>query len=137
MTQQLIVLFIVLSTLGIVNASYLIFQSMKKKPLVCPIEGHDCNVVVQSKWNKTFGIKNEYLGFLFYLSMLLGIIYIVFSPAIKNTIFQLMFYAEIGAVLFSAFLVYLQAKIIKEYCFYCLISALITLLLFLNTVLLI
>ena len=41
-----------------------------------------------------------------------------------------------GALLFSIFLVYLQKYVIKEYCFYCLISALVSLLIFLNVLML-
>jgi len=123
---QLVVSIIVLALVGIINASYLVWSHYKEKPLVCPIEG--CNKVVDSKWSNFLGIRNDVLGILFYILVLIGAFLIFFDYDVKT-------YLIIGTGLglfFSIFLVFIQAKIIKSYCFYCLVSAFINLLVFLN-----
>ncbi|MBS3086215.1 hypothetical protein J4422_00765 [Candidatus Pacearchaeota archaeon] len=57
---------IVLGILGMIDTGYLIWKQKKKQLLVCPI-GQNCNVVLESRWNKVFFIKNEIIGFLFYV----------------------------------------------------------------------
>lgn len=130
---QFIVTLIVLGLLGIIDTSYLIWKSRKKQPLVCPI-GDACNVVLESRWNKIFFIRNDILGLLFYVGVIVGAILLFFEmDGIVKTL--LIFGSGIG-VLFSILLVFVQAKVIKNYCFYCLISAFLTLLIFLNVLLL-
>lgn len=127
---------IVLALLGIIDSSYLAWTHFKKKPLVCPIGG--CEAVVESKWNKIFFVRNEILGLIFYIIILIGAILFTSQDSIKiifNIKTWLLILSAIG-LLFSAFLVYVQARIIKSYCFYCLISAFINLLIFLNSLLL-
>jgi len=124
--------FIVLAFAGLVNASYLTYKHFQKKPLVCPIN-HDCNAVVESKWGHMFGVRNEILGLLFYAGMLLGG---VVNAAVPLAIPRLSLYLLIGAsvgLAFSVFLTLLQKFVVRNYCFYCLISALISLLIFINS----
>lgn len=126
--------FIVLSFAGLINAGYLVWKHyFEKKPLVCPI-GHDCNAIVESKWGHIFGVRNEVLGVIYYAAMLTAGILTVFAP---NLITNLPLFILIGTgagLLFSIFLTLLQRYVIKDYCFYCLISALVALLLFINSV---
>lgn len=116
--------FIVLAVAGIVDTGYLVYKHRQKKPLVCPIN-HDCNVVTESRWGNFLGIRNETLGLIFYISLL--------SLAWRGNYSLLFLITGIG-LLYSLFLVWLQVYVIKNYCFYCLISALISLLLFFNSV---
>lgn len=124
--------FIVLAFAGLINASYLTYKHYQKKPLVCPIN-HDCNAVVESKWGKMFGVRNEILGLLFYAAMLIsGIVNALTPLAIPKLALYLLIGASVGLV-FSIFLTLLQKFVIKDFCFYCLISAGVGLLLFLNS----
>ena len=119
---------IVLAILGIFDSGYLIKKRVKKQPLTCPING-GCEKVVESKWNAIFFIKNDFLGLFYYILILFLVLYLFFISE------KLLFITKIvsgASLLFSLFLVFIQAKIIKEYCFYCLISALINLLIFVN-----
>jgi len=125
--------FITLSFVGLLNAGYLTYKHFQKKPLTCPI-GHDCGAVVESKWGNIFGVRNEILGVLFYTSLLAGILILLFAPGFVP---NLKLYLVIGAGLglaFSVFLTGVQIFAIKNYCFYCLISAGLSLLLFLNSI---
>jgi len=127
--------FILLCVLGLINAGYLTYKHYKKEPLICPIN-HDCNSVTESKWGNLFGIRNEILGILFYTGMLAGVLFLTFSP---QTIPNLSLYLLIGAgagLLMSFVFTLIQIYAIRNYCFYCLISAFLNLLIFINSVIL-
>ena len=132
MRPEFAVSLIVLAILGIFNSGYLIKKRVKKQPLICPING-SCNKVVESKWNAIFFIKNDVLGLFYYIFVLFLAFYLLFMSE------KLLILTKIISglsLLFSLVLVFIQAKIIREYCFYCLISALINLLIFLNVAIL-
>ena len=132
---QLISFFIVLSIMGIFNSSYLIWAHHKKKPLVCPLD-HDCSVVTESRWSSVFFVRNEILGLLFFAALLAGILASIFISSLDAQIFLMLLAMASSGLLFSIFLVFIQFYAIKDYCFYCIASALITLLIFLNSLLL-
>ncbi len=133
--MQFVASFIALSVGGIIDTSYLLYQHYKKKPLMCPMD-HDCSVVTESKWSKIFFVRNEILGLSFYLLMLTFIILSVILPNFSSKIHLFLFLFSFVGVIFSAFLVYIQIYKIRDYCFYCLISAFLTLLIFINSILL-
>jgi len=133
MASQFISTLIVLGILGVVDTSYLIWKSRKKQPVVCPI-GEKCNVVLNSKWNKIFFIRNDVLGLLFYISVIIGAFLLFFD--MNGIIKTLLTFGSGLGVLLSVFLVFVQTRILKNYCFYCLISAFLNLLIFLNVLLL-
>ena len=138
--------FIVLCFLGILDSGYLVWKHRKNShtPLVCPLD-HDCSKVTESKWSRILGIRNELLGMIFYFTVGMLLLFRVFevssvTPFLYGVIdFLLYQFAPLlilltaGGTLFSLFLLYIQVRIIKDYCFYCLISALINVLLFLNS----
>ncbi|MEK7502352.1 MAG: vitamin K epoxide reductase family protein [Patescibacteria group bacterium] len=134
--MQFVASFIALVIGGIIDTSYLLYQHYKKKPLICPMD-HDCSVVTEGKWSRIFFVRNEILGLSFYLFMLTFIILSVILPNFSSKIYLSLFIFSIIGVAFSIFLVYLQIYKIRDYCFYCLISAFLTLLIFINSILLI
>ena len=133
MVSQFFSTLIVLGILGVVDTSYLIWKSRKKQPLVCPI-GEKCNIVLNSKWNKIFFIRNDVLGLLFYISVIIGAFLLFFNA--NGIVKTFLTFGSGFGFLFSVFLVLVQTKILKNYCFYCLISAFLNLLIFLNVLLL-
>ena len=126
------VTFIALSIGGILNSGYLVYEHYKKRPLVCPLD-HDCSVVTESKWSNVFGVRNEILGLLFYVGIFGAIVFSLFSPNLISTIHFLLIIGTGTGVLFSIFLTLVQIFAIKDYCFYCIISAILTFLLFINS----
>ena len=124
--------FIALAVGGIVNAGYLVHKHYQKKPLVCPLN-HDCSVVTESKWNKIFFIRNEVLGLMFFIFLFFSILVLIFNPNL-NILKTIILTATAFSLLFSIFLLLIQKYVIKDYCFYCIISAIITFLIFLNSV---
>ena len=133
MRAEFITTLIVLSLLGLIDSGYLALSRKRRKELACPI-GHECNEVIESKWSRIFYIKNDTLGIIYYLIVLAFGIYFIFNT--ETNAINILFYISLVGVLFSAFLVFIQAKVIKNYCFYCLISAMLTLLIFVNALLL-
>jgi len=125
--------FITLAVAGIADAGYLVWKhySHKAEPLVCPLD-HDCSKVTESRWSHLFGVRNEVLGLLFYASMLAAGIATFLLPAIQ-TIFLFVTLSTGAGLLFSLFLIWVEVYKIKDYCFYCLLSSLITALLFINS----
>lgn len=132
MAVQLIASLIVLGLLGLINASYIFWKRNKEKHMDCPLNS-DCMAVIESKWSRIFYIKNDTLGIIFYILVLALSVYLLFTESmlLRYSLITITFFA----VLFSLFLLYIQARIIKNYCFYCLISSFITLLVFVNTLL--
>ena len=133
--MQFVASFIALSVGGIIDTSYLLYQHYKKKPLMCPMD-HNCSVVTESKWSRIFFVRNEILGLSFYLIILISLIFSIVFPNLSSKIYLFLFIFSIIGIAFSIFLVYLQVYKIRDYCFYCLISAFLTFLIFINSILL-
>ena len=147
-SSPFITTFILLCVLGIFDAGYLVWKHRKNShsPLVCPLN-HDCSKVTESKWSKILGIRNEVLGALFYCFLLVWMLAFLFfhPPSAVGTMWELPMLILFGffplslilitalGSFFSLLLIYIQFKIIKDYCFYCIVSAIITLLLFVNS----
>jgi len=125
------IIFTILIILGITDSVYLIYKNRGGQPLVCPLNGN-CHAVLASKWNRFLGVKNEIWGLLYYLGVL-SLLGLFFYNICGITILALLGLVSFGA-LYSAFLTYIQAFKLKEYCFYCLVSAIINLLLFLTII---
>ncbi len=123
---------ILISLLGLINALYLTYKHyFTKKPLVCLV-GENCEAVLDSKWSHMFGVRNEILGVLFYGGIFTGSLILFFYPLLIPNLLFYLFIGSITGVLFSGFLVALQKFVIHNFCFYCLISAGLSLLLFIN-----
>lgn len=119
------VLFLALS--GIVEAAYLIRQRKMKERPVCLL-GEDCHKVLESKYNKLVGINNDILGLLFYIVISVLSIMLAADVGEKSIlIFGAKIFAAAGA-LFSLILIFIQWRIIKNWCFWCVLSAVTTIL---------
>ncbi|MCH7883100.1 hypothetical protein IIA95_01640 [Patescibacteria group bacterium] len=114
-----------LAAIGISETAYLIRERIAHKDPVCPI-GTGCNVVLGSKYNKIFGIiHNDILGLASYIALafLSAFLVIGIGPLtlwvilVKTLIF-------IGIAM-SFFLIYIQWRIIKAWCFWCLMAVFI------------
>ena len=131
--MQFVATFVVLAFSGLIDASFLVYKHItkEKKPMACPLNG-ECTKVTEGEFSKTFGVRNDILGILYYITALTGILFTIYFPSSRKLIYTLLLLMTVGGLSFSSFLVYIQARVIKQYCFYCLISAGINLLLFIN-----
>lgn len=117
---------ILLSMAGIIDSGYLVLKHYSKKPLRCLMGSKNCSKITESKWAKIFGIRNDHLGLIYYILLLIAIVGLFKGYQIAGYLL----WFSIIALVFSLFLVYVQRGILKEYCFFCLISAVINLLIF-------
>ena len=124
-----------IAAIGISEASYLIRKRIAAERPVCPIGG-GCEQVLNSKYNSLIlGIHNDLLGMLFYVgaAIIAGLIVIydgnpgVLSGLLEDNPQPLLALALeamlLGATAMSAIFTYLQWKVIKAWCFWCLMSA--------------
>ena len=122
----------ILSLIGLADALYLAYKKLKKEKLVC-FFGEDCNKVSKSKYGYFFGIPNEVFGIGFYffaLSLfvlsLLGVITIF-----EISLLSLLLLAAILASIASLYLLWIQAAVLKTWCEWCILSALVNFLILL------
>jgi len=119
------------SVVGFLVSAYILYSKKFNKPLFCPI-GKNCDDVVRSKYGKTFGIENTIPGMGFYI---LIFIYAIGLLSNRNLFKEVIIYHSLvgisfGSVLFSLYLAYIQKFVLKKWCYYCIISAIASLLIF-------
>ncbi|MBI2049924.1 MAG: hypothetical protein HYT35_00500 [Candidatus Staskawiczbacteria bacterium] len=111
-----------LSAIGVSETVYLIKKRIALEKPVCPI-GDDCTLVLESKYNRIFIVPNDVLGLLFYIaaSFISAFLVIGVEPlAFWDFIFKSS--VAFGGLL-SLALTYLQWRVIRAWCFWCLMSA--------------
>jgi uncharacterized membrane protein len=114
--------------IGIADAFYVAQASYTGRPLWCAIlEG--CNTVVQSPYARLFGVQASYVGLAFYLHMFGLAALLAFDPLSRGLRLGAVIYTAVG-VCYSGYFAYLQLAAIRAVCLYCLISAVLTVLLF-------
>ncbi|MFQ5531854.1 MAG: vitamin K epoxide reductase family protein [Candidatus Nanoarchaeia archaeon] len=118
-----------LAVIGLGITIYIYLKKNDPSTMVC-IAGRNCAEVIQSKYGKTFNIRNEYLGALYYLSVIiLTILFLYSTTTILNvSILTILITLGIISVLFSIYLTYIQFFVLKATCDYCLGSAIVNVL---------
>lgn len=105
----------------------------KNRKLVCPI-GSTCDPVVTSKYAKTMGVPNTLLGMLYYAVAAVVYLLAILNPFSQlDLLLQLTMLATTGAFIFSIYLIFVQAKILRKWCSWCVASALLTTTIFVST----
>ncbi len=117
---------IILALLGLAITIYLFMNRIKRKSVVCTDDS--CHIVLDSKYNKMFGINNDILGVLYYVVIIVE--YFLLTALMTNLLFYFKAISTI-ALLSSVYLFYIQARVLKKYCVYCIITAIINLGIFL------
>jgi uncharacterized membrane protein len=116
--------FNILSGIFALIGIYITIRIYKKKRtgvMVCPL-GSSCQHVLFSKYSKLLGVDIEYFGFVYYLAIFIGSLFAIFTaiPAIVE--FGLLI-ATIAGFAFSLYLTMIQAFYIKNWCVFCVSSA--------------
>ncbi len=124
---------------GFMVAKYIRKHKKTGSLLICPIK-FDCNTVVNSDYSKFFGVPVEILGMAYYglviISYLLSLIYFYFLPGLpSNILIVSMITLSAIAFFFSIYLIGVQVFILKKGCSWCLVSAAISISIFILTVL--
>lgn len=113
-----------LALVGLADASYLLYKKLRHEHLTCLI-GDDCERVTKSKYGSMFGIPNEVFGIGYYLAVLIG--FFLLALGVKDVLsIPVLFTLQlvtVPAIMSSAYLLAIQAFVLKEWCEYCLLSA--------------
>ena len=111
---------------GFFVAWYIYDRKSKSEPMTCPV-GHDCHEVVHSKYSKFLGIRVEILGILYYFFIFISNVLLFTFPNLNTTlVWNTLWIISMFSVLFSLYLIKIQAFALKHWCSWCLISALIS-----------
>lgn len=115
---------VIVLALGGFSLAFYIYRNKKaNKPVACPMDGR-CDVVIQSEYSRFFAIPVELLGLLYYAAIALSYIFFIAFPNSINVFSIFVVLAlSFASVLFSAYLTFIQAFNIKQWCTWCLISA--------------
>ncbi len=126
-TNYILIIVIILSFLGFLDATYLTIIHYKGIIPPCTI-AHGCDTVLTSGFSEIFGIPVALLGSLYYLVLI--ILSITLIGKLRIPILRAVFAIAMVATLVSIILVYLQFAVIHAFCQYCLASEAITFLIF-------
>jgi uncharacterized membrane protein len=119
---------------GFVLAGYISLKKLRQQPLVCPLNG-ECDAVTTSKYARFLGIPVERIGVAYYLLIVLVYGLRVIAPAvISDTVMFLATALTIGAFIFSVYLVFIQAFVLRKWCTWCLYSAAFSTFIFITAV---
>ncbi len=111
-----------LSLLGIADALYLTIEHVTGKTVQCTITS-GCSEVLSSSYAVVAGIPLAAIGAAAYFTVFSLATLAAFGYRFAATLLTPL---VIGMFLFSLWLIYLQAFVIREFCQYCLLSATIT-----------
>lgn len=118
--RWVVVLFFLICFVGFLDATYLAAKHYLGSPVTCTfLKG--CEVVTTSKYAKVFGISVALLGSFYYL--LQFILTIVYFDTKKLRVLTAAGYISCLGFFASAMFVYLQVFVLRALCFYCLMSA--------------
>jgi len=119
---------LVLALIGIVDAFYDSYMIYNGQLLWCPPPIDGCNIVADSPYARIVDVPLGYFGFVYYLYMFGLVALLAFDPFSRALRWGTLLYTAMG-VSFSIYFMYVQVTFIHASCVYCLISAVLTLLL--------
>lgn len=129
MPKWLLLTFIIVGFLGFLDATYLTVEHYFGVIPPCYV-ADGCEKVLTSEYaTVATGVPNSLLGSLYYLAITLIAIFF-WDTRSKKALTVLVFLPIVGLVA-SVWFVYLQLFVIKAICFYCMISAVLSAVLFL------
>ncbi|HUL91523.1 MAG TPA: vitamin K epoxide reductase family protein [Burkholderiales bacterium] len=128
-----ITVMLALALIGIADAFYDSYAIYNGQLLWCPPPIDGCNTVAASPYARIFGVPLGYLGLAFYLAMLALATWLRFDPLSRGLRWVALLYAAAGLGA-SMYFFYVQRTYIHAFCIYCLISGVLTFLLFIAAI---
>lgn len=111
---------------GFLIALYIFRKKSSGQVLVCPI-GANCDAVVHSPFSKFLGFPVEFMGLLYYALIIFGYGGFVLVPGMyQPEIFFILFLLTVAGFLFSLYLTFIQVFTLRQFCTWCLTSALMS-----------
>jgi uncharacterized membrane protein len=115
---------------GMAIASYDCYMIYTGQLLWCPPPIDGCNTVAYSPDGRIYGVPIGYFGLIFYAMMFALAVLLAFGRSSQGLRLVVLCYTAIG-VCGSIGFIYLDLTLIRAFCIYCLISAILTVLLLL------
>lgn len=113
---------ILLSLAGAGVSAYLLSFRLLERPVVC-LTGSGCAEVNASEYSALFGIPVSAYGLLLYIVLIgLAFIWLRRGEDLPEWLTLSVFGLSLAGFLFSAYLTYVEAFIIRAYCTWCLVS---------------
>ena len=106
---------------GMVDSTYVTLHSSQGFVIPCGFAG-GCDQVLNSPYSKIFEIPISWLGLGFYVTVAATSLFALFG--FEKTL-RLSFAAAVPAFAFSVYLVCVQAYVLRAFCDYCLLSAIL------------
>ncbi|MBP7671072.1 vitamin K epoxide reductase family protein [Candidatus Gracilibacteria bacterium] len=119
-SKYLIWAFLILATIGFIDASYLTVSHLTGSAVNCSVTG-GCDTVLASKYSEILGIPLSYLGLAYYATIFFIALY--YLDGHNKKALQFLTIIPLSGFAFSLYLVYLQFFIIEAICQYCMVSA--------------
>jgi len=95
--------------------------------LVCPT-GVDCEVVIRSRYAKFLNISLEYWGMAYFVAIIVTYLFLIFTPQLFSPAgILLVMFGSLAAGLFSIYLLFVQAFILRHWCIWCILTAMLSL----------
>ena len=127
----------VLASIGAVDTGLITLKRWQVVPeLACPVTGDGCDIVLNSPWATVLGQPLALFGFLAYATVLVLAVTPLVAPKqsrwqLNRTTWPLLMPLSLSMAVFSLSLVGLMVVVIQAFCFFCLLSAVLSVLLFL------
>lgn len=119
---------------GFMLATYIYLKKKTAQPMVCPLNG-ECDFVTQSQYSKFLGVPVEKMGMAYYaLVIVVYALHGFISDLLPDAVMFLMMGVTIGAFIFSLYLIFIQAFVLKKWCTWCIFSACFSTFIFITAV---
>jgi len=126
-----VVCILILAFLGLADSIYLAQNEVNNTPLICTVANlSDCNIVATSQYSRIFGIPLAEFGVAFFsIVFILAALELVLFNRLLRRILQGISLIGIAASIYFSFV---EIFVIHALCIYCIVSAFITLLIFIS-----
>ena len=118
-TKGLLIFLFIVAAIGFIDATYLTVEHFGNRIPPCTTDG--CEIVLTSKYAEFFGIPVALGGALYYFAILVALM--AYFDTKREIILRGTLLFTVVGFLVSAYLFFLQAKVIGAFCQYCLVSA--------------
>lgn len=126
---------LILSLVGSLVAAYLAWTKFANQDPICAKDAvFDCDAVNSSPYSEIYGIPIALLGFLAYLALIVVLILEKRFSFFKENGPIFIFGLSLAGTLYSAYLSYLEAFVIRHWCQYCIVSAVCMTLIFIISI---
>lgn len=119
---------VALAVIGFADSTFLFAKRIVGTPIPCMLGFSGCDDVAKSSYSVMLGIPLALYGMVFYL--FIGALALLYADTKKVLFAKLLLGATAIGFLMSAYFIYVQGFLIKAFCVWCVISAIISTALF-------